>query len=60
MAGQFAYFFALVLTLAVTLPTGMPGWGMSVLAIYVAPVAATVITYVWLGGSTSRSLANGE
>ena len=60
MAGQFAYFFALVLTLAVTLPTGMPGWGMSVLAIYVAPVAATVITYVWLGGSPSRSLANGE
>ena len=48
MAGQFAYFFALVLTLAATLPTGMPGWGMAVLAIYVAPVAATVMTYVSL------------
>ena len=55
MAGQFAYFFALVVTLAATLPTGMPGWSMSVLAIYVAPVAATAATYLWLAGTRSRA-----
>ena len=48
MAGQFAYFFALVAVLAVALPLGVPGWAMSVSAIYTAPVAATVATYVWL------------
>jgi hypothetical protein len=48
MAGQFAYFFTLVAVLAVTLPMGIPGWAMSVSAIYTAPVAATVATYAWL------------
>ena len=48
MAGQFAYFGALVAVLSVTLPTGLPGWAMAVTAIYVAPVAATVATYAWL------------
>ena len=48
MAGQFAYFFMLVAVLAATLPLGVPGWAMSVSAIYAAPVAATVATYVWL------------
>ena len=48
MAGQFAYFFALVAVLAVTLPMGIPGWAMSVSAIYTAPVMATVATYAWL------------
>ena len=49
MAGQLAYFFALVAVLAVTLPIGVPGWAMSVSAIYIAPVAATAATYLWLG-----------
>jgi len=48
MAGQFAYFFALVAVLAVTLPMGIPGWAMSVSAIYTAPVMATAATYAWL------------
>ena len=48
MAGQFAYFFALVAVLAVTLPMGVPGWAMSVSAIYTAPVVATAATYAWL------------
>ena len=48
MAGQFAYFFALVAVLAVTLPMGIPGWAMSVSAIYTAPVVATAATYAWL------------
>ena len=48
MAGQFAYFGALVVVLAATLPMGLPGWAMAVTAIYIAPVAATVATYAWL------------
>ena len=48
MAGQFAYFGALVVVLAATLPMGLPGWAMAVTAIYIAPVAATVVTYAWL------------
>lgn len=47
MAGQIAYFVALVAVLAATLPTGMPGWAMSVLSIYVATIAATIATYVF-------------
>ena len=48
MAGQFAYFFALVVVLAIMLPIGVPGWAMSVSAIYTAPVVATAATYAWL------------
>ena len=48
MAGQFAYFGALVVVLAATLPMDLPGWAMAVTAIYIAPVAATVATYAWL------------
>ena len=48
MAGQVGYFAALVLSLAVTLPLGVPGWTMAVVAIYVAPVVATIATYGWL------------
>ncbi len=48
MAGQFAYFFALVVVLAIMLPIGVPGWAMSVSAIYPAPVVATAATYAWL------------
>ena len=48
MAGQVGYFVALVLTLAVTLPLGVPGWAMAVIAIYVAPVVATLAIYGWL------------
>ena len=48
MAGQVAYFLALVLVLAVTLPLGIAGWAMAVIAIYIAPVAATAATYAWL------------
>ena len=54
MAGQFAYFFALVAVLAVTLPIGIPGWAMSVSAIYTAPVMATAATYVWLKSRSAR------
>ena len=47
MAGQIAYFASLVAVLAATLPTGMPGWAMAVLAIYIAPIAATAATYAF-------------
>ena len=54
MAGQVGYFVALVVALAVTLPMGVPGWAMAVIAIYVAPVAATAATYAGLRwGATS-------
>lgn len=48
MAGQVGYFSALVISLAITLPLGVPGWAMAVTAIYVAPVVATIATYGWL------------
>ncbi len=48
MAGQFAYFGALTLALIALLPMHIPGWAMAVMAIYVAPVAATIATYAWL------------
>ena len=48
MAGQVAYFVALVVVLAVTLPMGIPGWTMAVVSIYVAPIAATAATYAGL------------
>ena len=48
MAGQVGYFVALVVSLAITLPLGVSGWAMAVIAIYVAPVAATAATYAWL------------
>jgi hypothetical protein len=48
MAGQIGYFVMLVLTLAVTLPLGLPGWTMAVTAIYLAPIAATAATYAGL------------
>ena len=48
MAGQIGYFVMLVLTLAVTLPLGLPGWAMAVTAIYLAPIAATAATYAGL------------
>ena len=59
MAGQFAYFGALTLALIAMLPMRIPGWAMAVMAIYVAPVAATVATYAWLhrqGQSQSKNL----
>jgi hypothetical protein len=52
MTGQFAYFFVLVLTLGVTLYIGLPGWMMSVSAIYAAPTGATIATYAWLKAHT--------
>ena len=54
MAGQFAYFGTLVAVLAVTLPLGLPGWAMAVTAIYIAPVAATVAVYAWLGTGSRK------
>ena len=48
MAGQVGYFAALMISLAITLPLGVPGWAMAVIAIYVAPVVATAATYGWL------------
>lgn len=48
MAGQFAYFGALTLALIALLPMHIPGWAVAVMAIYVAPVAATIATYAWL------------
>jgi len=48
MSGQVAYFVALVVVLAVTLPMGIPGWTMAVVSIYVAPIAATAATYAGL------------
>ena len=48
MAGQVAYFAALVAVLAVTLPMGIPGWTMAVVSIYIAPIAATAATYAGL------------
>lgn len=48
MAGQFAYFGALTVSLAAMVPMNVPGWMMALVAIYVAPVAATVATYAWL------------
>ena len=53
MAGQVGYFVALVVALAVTLPMGIPGWAMAVIAIYVAPVAATAATYAGLRWGTA-------
>ena len=54
MAGQIAYFVALVASLSVTLPLGLPGWAMAVIAIYVAPMAATAATYAGLAFPASR------
>ena len=54
MAGQFAYLGTLVAVLAVTLPLGLPGWAMAVTAIYIAPVAATVAVYAWLGTGSRK------
>ncbi len=48
MAGQFAYFGALTLSLVAMLPMRLAGWAMAVIAIYVAPVAAIIATYGWL------------
>lgn len=48
MAGQFAYFGALSLSLAAMLAMNVPGWTMALVAIYVAPIAATAATYGWL------------
>lgn len=48
MAGQFAYFGALTVSLAAMVPMDVPGWTMALVAIYVAPVAATAATYAWL------------
>ena len=62
MAGQVGYFVALVIVLALTLPLGIPGWAMAVIAIYVAPVAATAATYAGLGrgGKENRDAAGGN
>ena len=57
MAGQVGYFGALMISLAITLPLGVPGWAMAVTAIYVAPVVATIATYGWL---LSPALAHGR
>ena len=57
MAGQIGYFVMLVLTLAVTLPLGLPGWAMAVTAIYLAPIAATAATYAGLCVLNRRSRA---
>ena len=54
MAGQIAYFCALVATLAATLGLGMAGWAMAVTAIFISPVAAIAATYAVLNSSTSR------
>ena len=48
MAGQVAYFCALVASLAAMLPMGVPGWTMALVSIYIAPVAAIGATYAWL------------
>ena len=45
MVGQVAYTLALLVTLAVLLPLGVPGWAMAVTSIFVAPVATTVAVY---------------
>ena len=48
MSGQVAYTVALLVTLAVMLPLGVPGWTMAVAAIFVAPAVATAAMYVAL------------
>jgi len=48
MSGQIAYTSALLATLAVTLPLGVPGWLMAVLAIFVAPACAGAAVYLYL------------
>ena len=46
MCGQISYTAALFLTLAVTLPLGVPGWLMAVTAIFLAPVSAGTAVYL--------------
>ena len=48
MAGQIAYTVALMVTLAITLALGCPGWVMSVTAIFVAPMCTTLAVYAAL------------
>ncbi len=48
MCGQIGYTSALFATLAVTLPTGMPGWLMAVTAVFVAPAVAGALVYAAL------------
>jgi len=48
MAGQIAYTVALMVTLAVLLALGCPGWVMSVSAIFIAPACTTLAVYAAL------------
>ena len=54
MVGQVAYTLALLVTLAVLLPLGVPGWAMAVTSIFVAPVATTVAVYSVLAVGTRK------
>ncbi len=48
MAGQIAYTVSLLITCAILLPAGVPGWAMAVAAIFVAPVSVTATVYAAL------------
>lgn len=58
MAGQIAYTVSLFAVCAALLPTGVPGWSMAVIAIYIAPVCVTATIYAML--SLKRSTRTPE